>query len=275
MRTEEYNNGFYIEQKIRIPSFVMNYEHNHNYCEIFYLRRGMCTYTVDKKKCHLSAGDIFIVKAGESHCTCYEGIEECERIVIACDPKHLPDEFLKKYPEIEHTLSTSGKVVLSDSVREKLEDIFADMMLESSMPDNYSYDMMLVLVIKLLLTIQRSGIFVYEQLSSSNEISPDIEQAINFIALNYSMQLTLDEISARFNLCPSYFSKKFKIETGMTFKEYLNYIRLRQATQMLLTTDDSVTKIAINCGFNSSNYFKDCFHKKFGVSPRQFRNTRR
>ena len=275
MRTEEYNDGFYIEQKVRVPSFVMNYEHTHNYCEIFYLRRGMCTYTVNRKKYHLSAGDVFIVKAGDPHCTCYEGIEECERVVIACDQNYLPEAFLIKYPDIEHTLTTSGKVVFSDSVRDRLEAVFSDMTMESNMPDDYSSDMMMLLVMKLLLTIQRCGIFVYEQLSSSNEISPDIEQAINFIALNYSIPLTLDEISDHFSLCPSYFSKKFKQETGMTFKEYVNYIRLRQATQMLLTTDDSITKIAMNCGFNSSNYFKDCFRKKFRVSPRDFRNTRR
>ena len=49
------------------------------------------------------------------------------------------------------------------------------------------------------------------------------------------------------------------------------YIRIRQASQMLLTTDDSVTKIAVSCGFNSSNYFKDCFRRINGVSPRAFR----
>jgi len=275
MRTEEYHDDFYIEQKTRVPSFVMNYEHTHNYCEIFYLKRGMCTYTVERKKYHLNAGDMFIVKAGDPHFTCYEGIEECERLVIACNPSLLPAGFIEKYPEIYHTLTTSGKVVLSESVREKLEVLFSEMLSENNMPDDYSSDFMILLVMKLLLTIQRNGIFVYEQLSSTNEISPDIEQAINYIALNYSLPLTLDDISTLFNLCPSYFSKKFKQDTGMTFKEYVNYIRLRQATQMLLTTDDSITKIALNCGFNSSNYFKDCFRKKFKVSPREFRNTRK
>ena len=51
----------------------------------------------------------------------------------------------------------------------------------------------------------------------------------------------------------------------------MNYIRIRQASQMLLTTDDSVTKIALNCGFNSSNCFEDWFLRINGVSPRAFR----
>ena len=73
------------------------------------------------------------------------------------------------------------------------------------------------------------------------------------------------------NLSPTYLSRKFRKTTGVTFKEYINYIRIKQAVQALLTTDDSITKIAVDCGFNSSNYFKDIFKKINGVSPMAFR----
>lgn len=266
------HNGVFIDQQIRIPSFMMKYDHSHNYCEIFYLKRGSCVYKVNKKKYHLSEGDLFIVKAGDPHSTCYEGNTESERLVIACDPGSLHDEFLSAHPDIQKTLNTSGKIVISSSVRSRLENLFEEMLTENNLPDEYSADLLTVLVMKFLMIIQRSGIFVYEQMNSSDEISAVIEQSINYIALNYSMPLTLDKLSHMFNLCPSYFSKKFKQETGMTFKEYLNHIRLYQASQMLLTTDDSITKISLNCGFNSSNYFKDCFHKSYHISPREYRN---
>ena len=64
------------------------------------------------------------------------------------------------------------------------------------------------------------------------------------------------------------------VKNNHAFKEYVNYIRLHKAIQMLLTTDDSITKIALACGFNSSNYFKDCFHKSFNISPREYRKLR-
>ncbi len=78
-------------------------------------------------------------------------------------------------------------------------------------------------------------------------------------------------MAGQINLSPTYLSKKFRKVTGVTFKEYVNYIRIKQAVQALLTTDDSITKIAVDCGFNSSNYFKDIFRKINGVSPRAFR----
>lgn len=51
----------------------------------------------------------------------------------------------------------------------------------------------------------------------------------------------------------------------MGFKEYLNYVRLKHAQTALLTTDSSITDIALEYGFNDSNYFKDLF-KKFTES---------
>ena len=47
--------------------------------------------------------------------------------------------------------------------------------------------------------------------------------------------------------------------------------RLDHAAQELVTTDDSITDIALRCGFSDSNYFKDSFKKKYGVTPRAYR----
>ena len=97
------------------------------------------------------------------------------------------------------------------------------------------------------------------------------ERALKYIALNYQQPLTLEEVAGYCNLSPTYFSRKFRLITGQTFKEHVNYIRLRQATQMLLMTDNSITKIAMLCGFGSSNYFKDLFRASTGRSPREYR----
>ena len=273
MNTDYGQNGLYIERQLRQPSFGMNYEHTHSYCEIYYLKNGECTYSVRRRRYHLVSGDLFIVKAQDPHSTYYEGASPSERIVIACDTRFLPTSLFQDYPDIQETLNSTTKVVLTPSLRSRIETLFDHMLYEKDTPDDYSSGFMLTYTINLLLLIRRGGVFVHEKQEGSIEISPVIEQAINYIALNYSLPLTLDDMAARFGLCPSYFSKKFKLETGSNFKEYLNYIRLRQATQMLLTTDDSITKIALNCGFNSSNYFKDCFRKKNNESPRVYRMT--
>ena len=271
MYTEDNNDGIYIERQVRVPGFTMSYEHFHNYYEIFYLKTGSCIYSVNNRLHHLTAGDVFIVTPGDSHSTSYEGLVPCERIAVYCMPEVLPELFREKHADICNKLSRSGKVVLVKKGQQQIETLLNTMLGENNIPDEYSYELLLLQMLELLLALQRNGIFVYEQIQQDTGISHDIEEALQYIAQNYSMPLTLEEVSRKINLTPTYLSRKFKKETGTTFKEYLNYIRIRQACQMLITTDDSVTKIAVNCGFNSSNYFKDCFRRINGVSPRAFR----
>lgn len=75
--------------------------------------------------------------------------------------------------------------------------------------------------------------------------------------LNYNKDITLDEIADMLHLNPSYFSKKFKAVNGFGFKEYLNTIRINHSEQLLLETDMSITEIALECGYDNSNYFGD------------------
>ena len=74
----------YVERALHGPVFRMSYEHTHTYCEIFYLKSGTCTYTVNQGQWHLEAGDLFIVAAGDPHSTRYEGKTSCERIIVFC-----------------------------------------------------------------------------------------------------------------------------------------------------------------------------------------------
>ncbi len=261
----------YIEKQIRTPHFYMPYEHTHDYCEIFYLKRGSCTYSVNGCSYHISAGDLFIVAAGEAHHTKYEGLVACERFNAYCKPTAFDPSFLEQYPEITEKLSHSCKVVFPKKEQLLLENLFSRMLEENDIPDVYSYRFLTLQMMELLLTILRNGIFIYEQIKEKVNFSNDIEDALRYIAQNYALPLTLEEVAESINLSPTYLSKKIKKITGSTFKEHVNYIRIKQACKMLLVTDDSITKIAMSCGFNSSNYFKDCFRRICGVSPRTFR----
>lgn len=223
----------YVERALHGPVFRMSYEHTHTYCEIFYLKSGTCTYTINQGQWHLEAGDLFIVAAGDPHSTRYEGKTSCERIIVFCKSDVLAGMMRGDPTEVQQALE-----------------------LES---------------LHLVLLLLRNGIFSHETMSPKEGYSADIERALKYIALNYQQPLTLEEVAGYCNLSPTYFSRKFRLITGQTFKEHVNYIRLRQATQMLLMTDNSITKIAMLCGFGSSNYFKDLFRASTGRSPREYR----
>lgn len=98
-----------------------------------------------------------------------------------------------------------------------------------------------------------------------------IGEIVNFIENNYSRQLTLPEIAAQFGISESSLTKKIKIFTNMTFKEYLTKTRIEEAKSLLISSEKSITEIAYECGYNNSNFFGDVFKKAVGMSPSSYR----
>lgn len=78
-------------------------------------------------------------------------------------------------------------------------------------------------------------------------------------------------VASRAGYSPSYFSRIFKEEMGMTFKESLNEMRVERSKTLLLTTTEPVSTIASIAGFNDQSYFCKTFRRSTGVTPDKFR----
>ena len=59
--------------------------------------------------------------------------------------------------------------------------------------------------------------------------------------------------------------------TNMTPFHFLNHHRLERAAGLLRSGDQSITDLAQECGYSSSQYFATLFHRRFGCSPTQYR----
>lgn len=71
----------------------------------------------------------------------------------------------------------------------------------------------------------------------------------------------------------SYLSKCFRRELNTSFKEYLNYIRIRKAMLLFRTTDLKIYEVAEQTGFGTPKYFATIFRKLAGITPTQYRNS--
>lgn len=98
-----------------------------------------------------------------------------------------------------------------------------------------------------------------------------IDRVIAFIRANYSSRITNREIAENVNYHEYYVNKLMLDQTGMTIHQYLLNFRLQSAEKLLLTTDQSVSRIAELSGFTSSAYFISAFRKKFGETPNEYR----
>ncbi len=101
-----------------------------------------------------------------------------------------------------------------------------------------------------------------------------IARAVTYIDANYHFSLSYKDVAREMGISPSYFLNLFKKETGTTFVDYLTSVRIDAAKQSLLTSDSSITQIAFDVGFNSSNYFSSIFRKLVGASAKEFRDSR-
>jgi len=84
------------------------------------------------------------------------------------------------------------------------------------------------------------------------------------------VQQLLDHI----HINPSYLSRKFKTETGMTISEFTNRKRVEEAKLYLQRDNISITDVAFMVGFNDVNYFTKVFKKYTSVTPSQFINKK-
>lgn len=98
---------------------------------------------------------------------------------------------------------------------------------------------------------------------------------IKYIQEHYTEPLRLDDVAAHVNMSKTSFSRLIKQHTSRTFIDYLNDIRIAEASRMLIDTSQGVAEIGYNCGFNNLSNFNRIFRKKKGVTPTEFRENYR
>ena len=102
-----------------------------------------------------------------------------------------------------------------------------------------------------------------------------LQKAMEYAQKNYATINSLDEVAeaifvSKYHLC-HLFSKCVEV----SFNSYLTKIRLKNASEKLLKSSDSISKIAMDTGFSTSAYFCQVFKKEFGVTPLKYKTLNR
>lgn len=100
-----------------------------------------------------------------------------------------------------------------------------------------------------------------------------MKQVLRRIRRDYAGPLTLGELAAEADMAPKYFCRVFRQITGRTPIDYLNYYRVECAGERLCVTDESITDVALSCGFNDLSYFTRTFRKYKGVTAQRYRTA--
>lgn len=102
-----------------------------------------------------------------------------------------------------------------------------------------------------------------------------IEVALKYIRDHYNEDIVINDLAARLYMSPGYFSSMFKKVVRQSTMQFITGIRVDRAREYLEATDESVTTISKNVGYEDSQYFFRVFKKATGMTPLQYRQVAR
>lgn len=239
--------------------------HIHPGClEIVVLVKGNQTYTVGGKTYPISGGNVFISFPGEEHSSGGEPQNVSEIYWVQVDLE-TAEGFLGLYPpwedQLRNRLGKLSQRVLycGEELRRCMADSFWNT--ASSDPCRREYG-------RSQLVSFFYGIILQEK-AGMLSLSDEIGAAVTYIRQNIREDIPLETLAECAGLSLSRFKARFKKETGMTPREYINQLKIREAKRML-RENQSVTRVALDLGFGSSNYFAVLFKKITLYSPSQY-----
>ena len=98
-----------------------------------------------------------------------------------------------------------------------------------------------------------------------------VRKVKEFIRQNFREEIRLNQLSEMVSMAPTAFSRFFKLRTGKTLAEYIVDFRLGVAARQLIDTNEAVSVICYQCGFNSDTVFMRRFKERYTITPTEFR----
>ncbi len=247
--------------------------HAHDCFELLLLTDGATTYEFrDNRHVDLSGSHFLIIPPGKEH----RGVKDVRRPVsltgIMLDFTKLSQLINSPFSLTEmEWIVTQLEADSNDSHKMSKELSFLvktlpQKMVEVSNNRVESIASLRLRICEILLEIAR-------QLSQRRtEINRDtVDRAIDYMRKNLAGSCSMEHLAKQANCSRARLFESFKAATGMTPNDYWQRMRVDIAQELLVNTNRSVTEIASECGFNTSQYFSSVFRKYSGESPRDFR----
>jgi AraC family L-rhamnose operon transcriptional activator RhaR/AraC family L-rhamnose operon regulatory protein RhaS len=282
MQTKQYNIIFQNDQdfplRVRYEIQSVTPFHVHQFTEIVIILSGSGSHETKFSRNRIVPGDVFVIPKGGYHR--YAEVEELELMNLLFDSERLPIPLIDLYklPGFNALFAIKDdyfnknrfypKFHLDNNEFEKIKRILTEMREENAqMIPGYrcclmGYFMVLVGNLSRLYT---------DNISEINEPSFKIGQAVSFINSNFRKNIKLEDIISKSDMSRSTFMRKFHQAIGTTPVNFLLQARMNEACRLLQQSNQNISEIAYQVGFNDSNYFTRQFDRMFGMTPRSFR----
>ena len=272
----EFINDFGFEEYKDIRQKPLSLHYNEG-IEICYVTKGRYEWVVGNKSYLLFPGDGFVTCPWQKHGSPREVVDLGEIYWVVIKPKifnEKGDFILGNWARFKSSENKMIGRVLSENSKhtlhkaQVLKTLFVALKNEVDNKEFGYYARICNLVEEFLIgTVRIIQNREFQSIRNQNWFS-------NFegmLAENLSKKWTLNEMAGKSKVGITTLTKLVKENTGYTPANYLIYLRLEKAKQILVGTDKKLTEIAFDCGFYSSQHFSSTFSKWIGKNPFLYR----
>ena len=243
--------------------------HWHDEFEIIYVRSGFLAVSISGESYIGKTGDAFVVSPGNLHLMgsqtgtvdYYTFLFPLKYISFRTDD--MLDEKLLEPLNSGHLMICPRVKDTAKELCEQLIEIYEAKKDESESKITTQVRTKIILL-QFILEMWKKGFVIENDTSGRNTVEKEM---VSYIQQNFTGKISLREFGEQFHLSEKYISRYFKEHFHITLSQYVTYLRLEHAKQLLQDTDIPVTDVAMQSGYQNVSYFIRSFQKAYAVSP--------
>ena len=249
--------------------------HWHDEFEIIYVRSGFLAVSISGESYIGKTGDAFVVSPGNLHLMgsqtgtvdYYTFLFPLKYISFRTDD--MLDEKLLEPLNSGHLMICPRVKDTAKELCEQLIEIYEAKKDESESKITAQVRTKIILL-QFILEMWKKGFVIENDTSGRNTVEKEM---VSYIQQNFTGKISLREFGEQFHLSEKYISRYFKEHFHITLSQYVTYLRLEHAKQLLQDTDIPVTDVAMQSGYQNVSYFIRSFQKAYAVSPLKYRKN--
>jgi len=278
-KSESYLNERLNITKKEIPCLDSSW-HYHPQYELIYISRSFGIRFVGDSVSHFSPGDLVLVGPYLPHLwrndvSYYkaEDTDKVETIVLKFMEDFIGEGTFKNpiFSDIDHMLDQAKfGVCFGKSISKKLHKNLIGIV---ELPPAEQSVKLLDLLYRLSLTVDKNVLSSSDMRQYTTEHSHRLDAVLKYISDNYASYITLNDVAEIACMTPNSFCRFFKKMTNKSFTQFLNEVRIRNASRLLAQDNLPVSDVCYMVGYNSVTNFNRQFKQIMGSTPKAYRST--
>lgn len=262
--------------------------HEHEFYELVYIVHGHAVHYFENKAYPLRGGDLLFIRPGQFHTYMLESNGSIELINClflqrlfdplwrqAIDPGNSIEAFLL-YPFLGRAEEFHPRISLELADARRVERLLEEMLEEQARRRQQHAAILKLKMFELFqLMIRYQNEAIHRAQAASGQHADMraimIRRVHQFLAENAEQKHDMNRLAHYYGISSRHLNRLFKQDTGMTIVEMLHYIRIENAKQLLLHTNDRIIDIATKVGYDDTSFFTKLFIRKVKCSPGQYR----